>query len=228
MDGGIDWTGTPDAPPEDGTGVSTIFGAAVVVFNPACEIDSFCATVRDLHGLKQDYEFHAYKLTGRPEILASLLGFVQENATIYALLWDKRALFAKDKAIFDKPHLLTAAAELAVLKNVVGSFPLNRLWCDEEISGEDNQKAFSAKLKAMQKERWGDAQRGPTIKYRKSTKSNLIQLADAPVYILQRYIRGLKISPEIQKQARQIWETTEVQWGKEGDLRPYLPWGEGH
>ena len=223
MNAGIDWTGTPDVPPDDDRTGNYILGSVAVVFEPSCNVDKACAALRTRHNFGQRKEFHGYELTNRRELVFDILNFVVENAMVYGLFWDKRQLRQEDTTFFDDETLLLDAAGLAVFHNAIDETPLLHVWCDEEIKKKDEQKIFNKKLRGIQKSRWGAGRKGPDAKHRKSDKSNLIQLADVVAYVLQRYLRGLKLEPRIRELARQIWGNGKVKWGEGGDLRPYFP-----
>ena len=220
--GSIDWSGTPDAPLNDGS--LQLYLPCGIRFPSLDMVDEQCALWRTEFGLA-GHELHGYKLRRRPEVFVRVIEFVLKYAQVTAFLFDKLELRKElGCQVFDKPGQLVPASGLLVCHRMLESGPLRQLWLDEDIA-PSRRPGFNTEIKRNARSLWPDhgiAHNFP--KHHPSDKHNIIQLADMIAYVLQREAHGLSETAQLSHLIKALWRMEEnyIKMGCGDDLQPYL------
>ena len=212
---GLDRSGTPDQ-------VERRAGREVYVVGFAaldCDLEVIRSTLADLRrtcGKAEGEEFH-----GRddPEWMqATVLGTALSLGLRVAVAVHEKGATLPDGEAPWKTAQFQADAALNLWEKFVRRYQFGRLWCDEDIQGKAQQKAFETSLGRRHREAWPNTR--VKTRHIASKSSDLVQLADLVVYGFSRLARGLVRSREL----RQILARVQAEPGNVF-IGP-LPWGE--
>lgn len=215
---GLDRSGTPD-PTERKTGRELyVVGLTAVSVGMEEVRDAFRSLRRDC-AMEPHEEFHGRHC---PEwIQVKILKTADAMGLRVAAF-----IYEKDSASYNpalqqsapSPARFQAHAALALLEQFFARHQLEKLWCDEDIQGREQQKAFQTAVKRLHRAAHAGAR--IEVRHRPSKSNDLIQLADIAVYGLSRLTRGLVKNLELHRLIEAIRDATE------NLVEGPLPWGE--
>jgi hypothetical protein len=157
--------------------------------------DGFQEVRRD-YGMSRDEEFRGHQTTDR--IQAALLdAVIPIGVRIAALIIDKKA--TREQSTWPSlpaPIDFQVDVSLAFLEDVLPSFPLAWLWCDEDIKGRKQQE-FTTHVKRTHRAIRPDER--IKVKHVDSKSNELVQLADIVAYGLSGMARGETMAVELRR-----------------------------
>lgn len=214
----IDWSGT--ALPQEKRLTLDLYVPGGVVVAEVEAVDTFFAEWRQRVNRSAHVEFHGHECTENELLYA--MEYVLSSVQVVAMLLNKREIAAEmGPEVFSRPGVLPSVAARPVVSRMLQRHALSVLWLDEDIP-KGRRKAFDTEVK--REARTIHPNLRLETKHRPSDKSNLIQLADMTVYVLQRQERGSFQTKRLREVAANLWrkEGNEIWWGKGNDLRPYF------
>ncbi len=215
---GLDRSGTPD-PTERKTGRELYVVGLTAVSVGMEEVRDGFSSIRRECGMKPHEEFHGRQC---PEwIQARVLRTADDTMglRVAAFIYEKQSA-AHNPALQSgpTPARFQVQAALALLERFFSQHRLETLWCDEDIQGREQQKAFETAVKRLHRAAHAGAR--INVRHRPSKSNDLIQLADIAVYGLSRLTRGLVKDPELRRLLEAMRDAAE------NVVEGPLPWGE--
>jgi hypothetical protein len=224
---GLDRSGTPDL-----TGLGRGHDPYTITLVAFEGTDENWTTLRDgLQRVRQEYpmpkdkEFGGHETTDRMQaaVLAIVLAL---QFRVAALLIDKKVTHEKwGLGNLPSPLNFQADTALALLEQVVPTFQLAWLWCDEDVKGR-KQHEFTTAVKRIHRAAWPGER--IKVKHIDSRGNELVQIADIVAYGLAGMARGETMGAELRRCLLEIRNDPmniiigPVIWKQHGlDPRPY-------
>ncbi len=186
MYAGLDASGTPDL-----QGTERRHNPYVVAVAAITDMEAFemrMANLRTNQGMAIREEFHAHQMIEERQIAVIQVASIS-GLRIGALIIDKpQTREFRGEVDLPSPSDLEVTARLALLETFFANYPLKLLQSDEDIKGDLRQNQFKTEVKRLHRTNWPEAKF--KIQYRKSSGSDLVQLADVLAYGLAHLARG--------------------------------------